>query len=148
MLIEIEKEERYIPLWYDLMFKKVFGADLDKRPLKYLLKLILEIEPKEIRILNNEILGDSFSSKKTTVDIIVELEDGIKIGIEMNRTISQEIIDRNLIYMFRIMGNALEKGGKYDELDKHIQINFDMEGEHIEPIETYKMISKNTQVIY
>ena len=137
----VTKKERFIPLWYDLMFKKVFGDEKDIKPLKYLLELILEIKPKKIRVLNNEILGEQYSSKKTTVDVIVELEGGMKIGIEMNRTMTQEIIDRNLVYMFRIMANDLKHGESYDLLDKHIQINFDMEGEHSEAIESYKIIS-------
>ena len=134
-------EERYIPLGYDLMFKKVFGDEKDKRPLKYLLKVVLGIDAKKIRILNNEILGESYRSKRTTVDLIVELEDGTKIGIEMNRTVSKEVIDRNLVYMFRMMGSDLKHGEKYGTLDKHIQVNFDMEGIHKTPIEKYKLIN-------
>lgn len=141
MVKEVEKTNRFIPLSFDFMFKKVFGDENNKRPLKYLLKVILGMEVKDLRILNSEILGESIRSKKTTVDLIVTLEDGMKIGIEMNRTISKEVIDRNLIYMFRIMANDLKHGERYETLDKHIQINFDMEGEHIEPIESYKIIS-------
>ena len=36
----VAKKERYIPLWYDLMFKKVYGDEKDVKPLKYLLELI------------------------------------------------------------------------------------------------------------
>ena len=141
MLEEKTKKERLIPLSFDLMFKKVFGDENDKRPLEYLLKVVLEMEVKDLRILSNEILGESIDSKKTTVDLIVTLEDGKKVGIEMNKTVSKEIIDRNLMYMFRIMSNSLRHNENYERLDKHIQINFDMEGYHEKPIETYKIIS-------
>ena len=77
------EEKRLIPLKFDLMFKKVFGDNNDKKPLRELLKCILDIEPKEITILNPEIIGSSYYDKRTTVDLIVELEDGTKIGIEM-----------------------------------------------------------------
>ena len=141
MIKEVIKKDRFIPLWFDAMFKKVFGNEEDKRPLKYLLKLILGVEIKDLKILNSEILGESIESKKTTVDLIVTLEDGKKVGIEMNQTVSQEIIDRNLIYMFRIMANSLRHSEGYEQLDKHIQINFDMEGYHERPIEIYKIIN-------
>ena len=51
------KQKRIIPLKFDLMFKKVFGNELDQPPLRKLLKYILEIEPKKITILNPEIIG-------------------------------------------------------------------------------------------
>lgn len=135
------KEKRYIPLSYDLMFKKVFEDEGDKRPLKRLLKVTLGLDAKNIRILNNEILGENIDSKKTTVDLIVELECGTKISIEMNRTVSKEIIDRNTVFMFRMLGSSLKHSEEYKGLEKHIQINFDMEGYHKKPIDTFKIIN-------
>ena len=76
------KEKRIIPLKFDLMFKKVFGNELDQKPLRKLLECILEIKPKEITILNPEIIGSSYHDKRTSVDLIVEIEDGTKIGID------------------------------------------------------------------
>ena len=37
--------------------------------------------------LNPEIIGSSYYDKRTIVDLIVELHDGTKIGIEMNLSI-------------------------------------------------------------
>ena len=51
------KQKRIILLKFDLMFKKVFGNEIDQKPLRKLLKCILDIEPKEITILNPEIIG-------------------------------------------------------------------------------------------
>ena len=73
------KQKRIIPLKFDLMFKKVFANELDLMPLKELLKCILDINPKEIKILNPEIIGSSYYDKGTIVDLIVELEDNTKI---------------------------------------------------------------------
>ena len=64
MLQEKTKKERLIPLSFDPMFKKVFGDENDKEPLKYLLKVILEMEVSELRILNSEISGESIDSKR------------------------------------------------------------------------------------
>ena len=58
------KEERLIPLKFDLMFKKVFGDEDNNDSIKYLLKCILGITPQEVIILNNEILSDSYYDKR------------------------------------------------------------------------------------
>ena len=140
-------EKKLIPLKFDLMFKKVFGDNNDKRPLKQLLKCILDIDPKEIIILNPEIIGTNYYDKRTTVDLIVKLEDGTKIGIEMNTNVNKYLIDRNIFYMFKIMSKDMKKGNLYSGLNKHIQINIDCEGYHKKPIMKYKLIEENTREI-
>ena len=75
----IEKEKRLVPLKFDLMFKKVFGDKDDLMPLKKLLECLLDINPKNITILNPEIIGSSYYDKRTIVDLIVELEDNTQI---------------------------------------------------------------------
>lgn len=92
------------------MFKKVFGEEKDIKPFKYLLELILESKPKKIRVS----ITRTRRTLKTTVDVIIELEGDMKIVIEMNRTMTQEITDRNLIYMFRIMVNDLRHEESYN----------------------------------
>lgn len=137
------KEGKFIPLTFDLMFKKVFGNEEDKRPIKYLLKCILDIEVADVEILNQEIIGEVFGDKTPTVDLIVKLNDGTKVGIEMNTNVNTQLLNRNLFYMFRIMGRDLKKGESYNKLNKHIQINFDCEGYHRSPISRYRLIEDN-----
>jgi len=141
------EEKRLIPLKFDLMFKKVFGDNNDKKPLRLLLKCILDIEPKEITILNPEIIGSSYYDKRTIVDLIVELEDGTKIGIEMNTNVNDYLISKNLNYMFKIMSQNFKKGSLYNKFDKHIQINIDCEGKHIVPIERYKIMEEEVHKV-
>jgi len=141
------EEKRIVPLKFDLMFKKVFANELDKMPLRELLKCILEIEPKEIIILNPEIIGSSYYDKGTIVDLIVEIEDGTKIGIEMNTNVNKYLINRNLFYMFKIMSKDKKRGNLYNELNKHIQINIDCEGYHKKSIMKYKIIEEEVREI-
>ena len=143
-MIEI-KEKRIVPLKFDLMFKKIFGDPKNLMPLKELLKCILEIEPKEITILNPEIIGSSYYDKGTIVDLIVEIEDGTKIGIEMNTNVNKYLINRNLFYMFKIISKDRKRGSLYNELNRHIQINIDCEGKHKEPIMRYRLIDEKTK---
>jgi len=135
-------EEKIIPLKFDLMFKKVFGDNKDKEPLRNLLRCILDIEAKEITILNPVVIGSSYYDKRTIVDLIVELEDGTKISIEMNTNVNNYLISRNLNYLFKIMSHNFKKGRLYSEFDKHIQINIDCEGSHVEAIERYKIMEE------
>lgn len=133
------KDKILIPIKFDLMFKKIYGNTKDKSALIDLLESILDIKPNNITILNSEVLGTSYYDKKTTVDLIVETDDGTKIGIEMNTNVNKYLINRNLFYMFKIMSKDLKQGDRYDELNKHIQINFDCEGFHRSPITRYKL---------
>lgn len=141
------KEERLIPLKFDLMFKKVFGDEDNNDSIKYLLKCILGITPQEVIILNNEILSDSYYDKNTTVDLIIKLKDGTKINIEVNSNVNKSLIDRNLLCMIRIMNSNIKRGQKYSKLNKHIQINFDFKGYHKKPIMKYQLIDKENNEI-
>ena len=137
-------ERPFVPLSYDLVFKRVFADEYDKRPLKTLLNVILNINISinDITILNSEMVGKNINVKKNTVDLIVKLKDGTRVGIEMNRACSDKLVFRNTLYMFRFMGNALNKGARYEDIDEYIQINFDMDGEHSEPIDIYTLCNE------
>ena len=129
------------------MFKKVFGDKENTNPIKILLKCILDIEAKEIEILNPEIIGSSYYDKRTIVDLIVKLEDGTKIGVEMNTNVNKYLIDRNVFYMFKVMSHDMRKGNMYNTLNRHIQINIDCEGKHIKPIERYSLMEREKHKI-
>ena len=129
------------------MFKKVFGDKENTNPIRILLKCILDIDAKEIEILNPEVIGSSYYDKRTIVDLIVKLEDGTKIGIEMNTNVNKYLIDRNIFYMFKIMSSDMKKGSLYSSLNKHIQINIDCEGKHIKPIERYSLMERENYKI-
>ena len=137
-------ERPFVPLSYDLVFKRVFADEYDKRPIKTLLNVILNIDisTNDITILNSEMVGKNINVKKNTVDLIVKLKDGTRVGIEMNRACSDKLVFRNTLYMFRLMGNSLNKGARYADIDEYIQINFDMDGEHSEPIDIYTLCNE------
>lgn len=140
----IETKQDYITLKFDLLFKKVFGSEENLRPIRYLIKNILNIEPKEIKILNSELIGRPYKDKKVQVDLIVELEDGTKVSVEINTNVSKKYINRNVYYMCRNMSKDLKEGIDYDKLNKHIQINLDFKGKHKKPIMRYELIEKET----
>ena len=132
----------FIPLNFDLLFKKVFGDPKDLIPIKYLLKQILNMSPSKITILNSEIIGRPYKDKRVYVDLVVELEDGTKVGVEVNTDVEQKIIDRNFYLMCKNMSKDLRPNETYKNLKKHIQINFDLEGKHQKPIMKYYLMEE------
>ena len=136
--IDLEKE--IVPVGFDLVFKKLFGISDSNKYIRHLLKKILKISPKKIKILNNEFIGDSYDEKNIVVDFIVEIDNGDKIGIELNSMVSTYLKERNLLYMFRISGQDLDSGEDYSKLHNHTQINFDFKGPHSKPIGVYKLM--------
>ena len=129
------EEKTYITLKFDLMFKRIFGDPNDLGPIRRFLKEVLDISPKKITILNPERIDKPYKEKKTNVDLIVELEDNTKVNIEINTTVGQDIINRNLYYMCE----NISKDGK------RIQINLDYTGEHKEPIMRYTLYDKEAK---
>ena len=141
------QEKQLIPLKFDLVFKKVFGDENDLQPIRCLLKRILNIEPKEINILNSEIIGKPYKDKNVNVDLIVTLEDNTHIMIEINTDVNSALIDRNFFYLCRVISKNLRPSISYNELNKHIQINFDFKGSHKKAIMHYKILSLETNEI-
>ena len=143
--VDLEKE--IVPVGFDLVFKKIFGIRDNNKYIKHLLKKILKKEPKNIKILNSEFIGDNYNEKDIVVDFIVEIDAGDKIGIELNSVVNTSIINRNFLYMARIAGGDLDSGKDYSELHNHTQINFDFKGHHSKPIGVYKLMEVDEQEI-
>ena len=72
IVIEViyDNRKKLIPLKFDLVFKKVFGDESDLQPIRCLLKRILNIDPKEINILNSEIIGKPYKDKNGKVFVV------------------------------------------------------------------------------
>lgn len=136
------EEPDYITLKFDLLFKKVFGNVNDLIPIKYLIKNILNIDAKKVNILNSELIGRPYKDKNVQVDLVVELEDGTKVSIEINTNVSQEYIERNLYYLFRNISKDLKPGKRFKKLNRHIQINIDYNGYHKKPITKYAVMEE------
>lgn len=128
------KTKRFIPLSYDLMFKKVFGDSEKIERLELLLSIYFNIPIELLRgnvvIINNEQNVKKENDKRKSVDILlkVELVTGKeRINIEVNRSRLREIVaERNILYASNIFSRGLKKGDSYDLIEPVIQINFDV----------------------
>lgn len=102
------KEGEIIPLSFDKMFKRVFGDEKDTKPIKFLIKGILDIDVEDIKIYNSELLGENYFDKKNEVDFIARINDNNIVNIEINTNISKEVINRNILYVCRIVSRNLK----------------------------------------
>lgn len=140
-----EKIRRDIPIYFDALFKKIFADVNDLEPLKYLIEKILDVKISEIEIMSPEIIENSYRQKRTYLDLLVRINDGSKISIEVNTNPKSYVIDRNLFFLFGVMGSSLDKGLNYTELHKHIQINLSTNIKQEELIMHYRLMDKETE---
>ena len=139
------EEKRFISLKLDLMFKKVFGDNKNKNPIKKLLKEILNIEATDVVILNQELIGRPYKDKNVRVDLIVELPDKTKVEVEVNTSGEQKTINRNVYYICRNISKDASPNRIPEKLHNHIQINLDYSGNHKKPIMRYELYDKEAK---
>ena len=93
-----------------------------KEFLKAILEPILEKEIIELEILNPNLIQDYFKLRGQRLDLLVKTKDEI-INVELNTNYSEEIMIRNLHYIFKLASENTERGNKYKVKNKIVQIN-------------------------
>ena len=142
-----------IPLWFDKLFKLVFGDSNHLERTKFLISSVLDLEINKIELINSEIIEDNRMDKVNTVDLAVKVDEAF-VSIEANSSFGEIVRDRNLVFMFKIQGRSLKPGDEYRNLGKTYQINFnqeDFDGEyfnvcHIRSDNTGLLYSKKTEI--
>ena len=126
------KTKEYIPLCYDLLFKKMFGSNEEIGRLENLLSLYFNIPIEElkgrVRVINNEKLINQKNEKRQTFDILAKVElinNKEKINIEINLSNSVGLLNRNIVYISHIFSSQSKNKENYLEIEPVIQINFD-----------------------
>ena len=101
------------------MFKTMF---YNSKRLKYSVKFIsyyLDISYEEliknIRLVKSELDKESNDMKEERSDYVAEINNS-KINIEVNNTNSVEVMERNLEYAFRLYGERVRIGKKYNNI--------------------------------
>ncbi len=90
--------------------------------LKPLLEHILEKEIIELEILNPNLIQDYFRLRGQRLDLLVKTKDEI-INVELNTNYGEEILIRNLHYIFKLASENTERGNKYKVGYLIIQVN-------------------------
>ena len=136
-------------LIYDVIFKEVFNHNRDI--LIKMIKDIFEIDDSNIlnplTVVGYETHPITENGKTLRSDIVVSLSDNSIVCVEMNRSKSTDIIDRNIIQMVRVHNSILKKGTKYKDFKKYRMrgLNFNLiHNVTGEPIENYAFCNMKT----
>ena len=138
----MEQEEPFYQLYLDSYFKRIFADPNDTRLLKSLISIILNEEISAVTIMSPEIVGEKISVKRSYLDLLVELKDKSKINIEINSNPQNYTTNRNLFYLFKVMGRDLTSEDKYTDFHKHIQINLNVNINQKESVMKYYLMNK------
>ena len=144
--MNINKEENFYGIYLDSLFKKIFADSEDTRLLKELLCIILNEDIENVTIISPELIGDKIKVKRSYLDLLVELKNKTKINIEINSNPQSYTTDRNLFYLFKVMGRDLTSKDKYTDFHKHIQINLNLNTKE-EPVMKYYLMNKESDKI-
>ena len=104
MTLEKEKllENQILNLTNDVAFRRIFQDEKYKWYLSFLISYCTKMDQKEVYdhivYKNNLITGENLNKKTGEADILVEVKDHI-INIEMNRSVTSNLIRKNKYYI-------------------------------------------------
>lgn len=140
---EFLKTAKFLKLTSDIVFKAFFKANIDllKSLLTHFLPLPEDSVIKEIAILDPELHPQKLSligiksGKNFVLDLRVKFKRALPNGSHFMETVNVEIqtvskayvIDRNLVYISRILSNQLQRGKDYSKLSKIYSLLFIVE---------------------
>ena len=87
---------------------------------------ILGKEPDTVRrttVIETELRKESEDDKLGILDVLVELEDGVKMNMEMQVPYFEYWANRVLFYVSKIYTGQIQKGDDYDKLQKCIHVS-------------------------
>ncbi len=113
--------------------------------LKPLLEYILEKEIVELEILNPNLIQDYFKLRGQRLDVLVKTKEDI-INVEINSNYNEEILIRNLHYIFKLASENTKRGNKYKIDNKIVQINLNFSNSKYEKCE-YLLYDKRNELI-
>ena len=97
-------------------------AAVKKEFLIAILEPILDKKILELEILNPNLIQDHYKIRGQRLDLLVKTKDEI-INVELNTNYSEEVMIRNLHYIFKLASENTERGNKYKIKNKIVQIN-------------------------
>lgn len=115
-----EKKGKTKSLLSDVIFKAVFlnEPDILVKMIKDIFNINEDIN-NPLVISGYESVPDSLYGKTFKSDLLIKLSDNSYVLLEMNNKSKKGVLDRNLIQLFRVHGQILPKGIKYEEINKY-----------------------------
>ena len=113
-------KEQFYNARYDAVFKNAVAND--RGVFHDFLKLALEREIKDYKIIPNEMPKKNYSIRSKTLDINVKTDIG-NIIVEINNGYYNSLPIRNLVYLSSVFSNSVSRGESYDNVPLHILLN-------------------------
>ncbi|HAI74987.1 MAG TPA: hypothetical protein DCM08_01960 [Microscillaceae bacterium] len=108
---------RYINLFTDFGFKRIFGTERNQDLLLDFLNAILEREQDplvKIEYKDKEQVGRDADERRAVFDLYCENEKGERFIIELQKVLQQHFKDRNLYYATFALQEQAQKGKAWD----------------------------------
>jgi len=112
-------EKKYYTLKNDIIFKNTFNDEIS---LKKLLKETLNMKVNKILKINTEQNVDNKNERRKYLDLILKTDKEI-VNVEINYGYKEELPNRNLLYLCKLISASIKKNNSYVNIDKHIQLN-------------------------
>lgn len=119
-------ETRWMKLYVDFAFKKLFGSRGNERILIAFLNAMLKPSPDkritDVTILDKEMGREHQKDRNAFLDIHAELDNGSKVNIEIQVTNEHNLTKRTLYYWSRTYMEGFQRGEPFDKLPRTISI--------------------------
>lgn len=121
----IQKKDDFIMLpTSDFCFKELMQ---NSKVRKGIISALLGISPEEIagtKLLPTSTTEEYPGGKLEILDVLIKLENGTQVGMEMQVAKYDYWTNRILFYLCRMFTGQIEKGDTYDKLKKCIHVSF------------------------
>ncbi|WP_052947405.1 Rpn family recombination-promoting nuclease/putative transposase [Aneurinibacillus tyrosinisolvens] len=120
-------ETKWMKLYVDFAFKRLFGSQENERILMAFLNAMLKPAPEKritsVTILDKELGREYVEDKNAILDLHAWLDDGSKVNIEIQLANEHNLQKRSLYYWGRTYMEGFQKRGNYADLPRTISIN-------------------------
>ena len=147
----VTETKKFFGLMYDRIFKAV--ALNEEKNYTFLNALLTDIVDNEVVVIeanSYEVKVENILEKIKILDLLVRTKNNELINIELNNSFSKEVLERNLIYYFDIIGRGFKHFNNIEEqhIAKRMQINlnFNKVGKHFK--EYIKIYNVTEQEVY
>ena len=149
-----KKDQKFVKLTDDILFKETFGREKNIRWIERLLEQYFELRRDSLKgkitvKMETTLEKGKYKDKNSRGDILIYLGNRI-INLEAYGIFNKDALDKSVFYSNRISGTSLERGTKYEKLKPFISINIVEKVEGIklreEVITKYRYRNKETEL--
>ena len=138
----------------DVFFKALLGSEERKTLTLNFINAILNREGSNaftsVTFSDKEIVPPRIDGKLSFLDVLVKMDDGTRVHVEVQVLMDEYMFNRSLYYWGRIYSRELEKGNLYGDLSPVITINlldFNQFPQYQTYINTYHITNDDTHDI-